>query len=241
MSKRHPIVFRQINKTGKLPPQTVQDVHTIVTVLRQLNASQSRDFVFRGLPFLLPHNGGLINVRTDYLEAHGKRALSPDEELLCACLQRIVDSHSGQREQVRGVIASIVEFYWFSFKKSDYKSQVLMECILEVNGVKVKHLDREEIDVAVDAIDSLDAVHMAECTINARRFQKKEDQIFLYAKGFEFIREVMGDTTELRFELVAGYSTPRGFVDVSIPNSIEETSVEVVGISIVDGREEILA
>jgi len=130
MSKHHPIVFKPINKSGKLPSQTVQDVRTIVTVLRQLNTPQSRDFVFRGLPFLLPPKGGKIDVREHYMEACGKRSLSPDEELLCACLQRIVDSDSGQRERVRRVIASIVEFFWYSMKKSEYESQALIECTL---------------------------------------------------------------------------------------------------------------
>ena len=231
--------FRSIGKND-WDKKTLSVMHTIGTLLQEPSFQRARDYVFRAVVAPKSLGFSVSDVKQDYCMTMGKKVLTNGEELLCAELGELIRFTSNDINAFRRIVAHIVEFYWYSKKCKKYKTMVLHESHLFVHGIKIDLYGVSEIDISVDALDYNNEIHMTECTTSANRLQHKTEQLEFYALGFKEIRGVVGNMPRLKFELVAGYTTPRSFKYVTPPTALQNANVEMVGISIVDGTEEVI-
>jgi hypothetical protein len=105
----------------------------------------------------------------------------------------------------------------------------------------VTHNGLRSVDVGVDALAIRDLFVLAECTTRYVTFDAhKAKQLELYDLIMQKVRNVQGERTKLRFEMVTGTADERAFRWRNKSQAMRDCNVEVIGYITANDRTELV-
>jgi hypothetical protein len=128
------------------------------------------------------------------------RSMSSFEDKFCAKLANSYDIAKANNNFEK-FISSIFEYYAEAHMQLLHGHEIIMSCNALIDKKKIEFNDVRTIDLAIDKLDEVKMLILAECCLTLQGLQKKGDQIEFYARLLKIVRDKV-DKSNLQFEMI---------------------------------------
>jgi hypothetical protein len=166
------------------------------------------------------------------------RKIDAYEEDLCRELETSFEIAQENNNFVK-FVSSIFEYYVEAIMRSEYGTYTIVSCNVLLNGKKFEAHKNHTVDLAIDKLDEKSKILvLAECCLTLRRMQMKKEQIDFYCELLKKIREIVGGSANLQFDMIVADNEKKHWRSINYPSLdlLYDNGVSVYGKTLVSEK-----